>query len=131
MGQALDNALEQKGLWIVILLRLSPIIPFNVLNYVLGVTNVRFWHYSVACLAMLPGTMLYVFLGASAGSLTEIGGGGDEVEEMESNKGVTIGVIVVGVIFGILAIGVTSYYAKQELNKVLEEKENENNEEGD
>jgi len=129
--QALDNALEQKGLWIMILLRLSPIVPFNVLNYVMGVTNVQFWHYCVACVAMLPGTILYVFLGASAGSLSEIGGGGDDVEEeAESNKVLTITVIVVGIVFGFLAIGVTSYYAKQELNKVLEERE-ENDEEGD
>lgn len=117
--KALDNALVDKGLRIMILLRLSPIVPFNVLNYIAGVTGVQFWHYTIACVAMLPGTILYVFLGASAGSLAEIGGD-DEDDEQESNKAVTISVVVIGVVFGILAIGLTSYYAKQELNKVLD-----------
>jgi len=129
--KALDNALEDKGLRIMVLLRLSPIVPFNVLNYIAGVTGVQLWHYVVACVAMLPGTILYVFLGASAGSLTAISGGMDDndadadadsgEEDPTNNKVVTITVVVVGVVFGILAIVVTSYYAKQELNKVLEQ----------
>jgi len=140
--KALDNALMDKGLRIMVLLRLSPIVPFNALNYIAGVTGVQLWHYSVACVAMLPGTILYVFLGASAGSLTAISGtvdGDDDddedaEEDPSSNKAVTISVVVVGVVFGILAIAVTSYYAKQELNKVLEqekEENDENNDEGD
>jgi len=121
--QAIDNALTNNGLKIMILLRLSPIIPFNILNYAAGVTGVHFWHYAVASVAMLPGTILYVFLGASAGSLLEIGGssdGDDEAEEGGTSPAVTYSIIVVGIVFGILAVGVTSYYAKQELNKVLE-----------
>jgi len=123
--KALDNALMDKGLRIMILLRLSPIVPFNALNYIMGVTGVTLWQYVVACVAMLPGTILYVFLGASAGSLAEIGG--EDGEEQESNRTITIIVVVVGVVFGILAIGVTSYYAKKELNKVLEDKAAEDN----
>lgn len=135
---ALDNALADKGLRIMVLLRLSPIVPFNALNYIAGVTGIKFWHYTLACFGMLPGTILYVFLGASAGSLSEIGGGdGDEGDgdgETEGeNKTVTISVIVVGVVFGFLAVAVTSYYAKLELNKVLDaEKEDEGDDnEGD
>jgi len=135
--EAIDNALEEKGFRIMVLLRLSPIIPFNVLNYVSGITAIKFIHYCLACFAMLPGTILYVFLGASAGSLSEIGGGNEDennandadlddetIEQLEKeDKTVTIVVIVVGVVFGVLAIAVTSYYAKQELNKVIEKKE--------
>jgi len=129
--EAIDTALAEKGFRIMVLLRLSPIIPFNVLNYVSGITAIQFFHYCIACVAMLPGTILYVFLGASAGSLSEIGCNDDLVddEDMEQlekeDKTVTIVVIVVGVIFGVLAIAVTSYYAKQELNKVIEKKEQE------
>jgi len=132
--EAIDTALAEKGFRIMVLLRLSPIIPFNVLNYVSGITAINFFHYCIACVAMLPGTILYVFLGASAGSLSEIGGNEDDnnddlmddedIEKLEKeDKTVTIVVIVVGVIFGVLAIAVTSYYAKQELNKVIEKKE--------
>mmetsp|Transcript_53809 Transcript_53809/g.60913 ORF Transcript_53809/g.60913 Transcript_53809/m.60913 type:complete len:346 (-) Transcript_53809:318-1355(-) len=131
--EAIDNALAEKGFRIMVLLRLSPIIPFNVLNYVSGITAIKLFHYCIACFAMLPGTILYVFLGASAGSLSEIGGKDADVdlddeyiEQLEKeDKTVTIVVIVVGVIFGVLAIALTSYYAKQELNKVIEKKEQE------
>merc|ERR1712085_33060 len=131
--EAIDNALAEKGFRIMVLLRLRPIIPFNVLNYVSGITAIKLFHYCIACFAMLPGTILYVFLGASAGSLSEIGGKDADVdlddeyiEQLEKeDKTVTIVVIVVGVIFGVLAIALTSYYAKQELNKVIEKKEQE------
>jgi uncharacterized membrane protein YdjX (TVP38/TMEM64 family) len=61
---ALDEAIARKGGWIVFLLRLSPVFPFNLLNYALGLTGVRFWPYLLASwLGMLPGTIAYVLLG--------------------------------------------------------------------
>src|SRR6516162_4238917 len=61
---ALDQAVTRKGGWIVFLLRLSPVFPFNLLNYALGLTGVRFWHYVLASwIGMLPGTIAYVLVG--------------------------------------------------------------------
>merc|ERR1719182_984371 len=71
--EALDAAVENNGLKIFCLLRLSPIVPFNVLNYVAGVSAITLRDYCLALFAMIPGTILYVFLGASAGSLVESG----------------------------------------------------------
>lgn len=116
---ALDAALAQKGFRIMCLLRLCPIMPFVLLNYIAGVTTVRLSSYVLANFCQLPGTVLYVFLGASAGSLAAedgpSGGGGKT-----KNKTVTITVVTLGVVFGLLAIGVTSYYARQELNKEVD-----------
>jgi uncharacterized membrane protein YdjX (TVP38/TMEM64 family) len=72
---AIDRAVAQQGLKIVALLRLSPVFPFNLLNYALGLTQVRFVDYLLACFAMLPGTLLYVYYGHAAGSLAEAAGG--------------------------------------------------------
>ena len=116
--EALDVAFEEKGFRIMALLRLSPIIPFNAINYIAGVTALSFWSYVWAMIAILPGTALYVFLGASAGSLADSASSGE-------NSTVTIIVAVVGVIFGVLAVGMTSYYAKKELNKVVEKRQGE------
>jgi uncharacterized membrane protein YdjX (TVP38/TMEM64 family) len=75
--QAIDRAVEREGFKIVALLRLSPIFPFNLLNYSLGLTRVRFGAYFAACIAMLPGTILYVYYGAAAGNLASaLSGGG-------------------------------------------------------
>jgi uncharacterized membrane protein YdjX (TVP38/TMEM64 family) len=72
---AIDRAVAREGLKIVVLLRLSPVFPFNLLNYALGLTRVRFLHYFVASIAMLPGTLLYVYYGNAAGSLAAAASG--------------------------------------------------------
>jgi uncharacterized membrane protein YdjX (TVP38/TMEM64 family) len=64
---AIDRAIAQQGRKVVFLLRLSPVIPFNVLNYALGLTQVRVADYVLASIGMLPGTVLYVYSGKLAG----------------------------------------------------------------
>uniref|UniRef100_A0A7S2MII1 VTT domain-containing protein n=1 Tax=Helicotheca tamesis TaxID=374047 RepID=A0A7S2MII1_9STRA len=114
--EAVDVALKEKGLRIMILLRLSPLIPFNALNYIVGVTSVSFRDFTIAMIGILPGTLLYVFLGSSAGSLTDSSSGGD-------NSAVRILTIVLGSVFGILGVCVTSYYARKELQNVISRRE--------
>jgi uncharacterized membrane protein YdjX (TVP38/TMEM64 family) len=72
---AIDRAVGQEGFKIVALLRLSPVFPFNLLNYSLGLTKVPFLDYFLASIAMLPGTLLYVYYGKAAGSLAAVAGG--------------------------------------------------------
>jgi uncharacterized membrane protein YdjX (TVP38/TMEM64 family) len=72
---AIDKAVGREGLKIVALLRLSPVFPFNLLNYALGLTKVRFLSYLAACAAMLPGTLLYVYYGKALGSLAALASG--------------------------------------------------------
>ncbi len=61
---AMDKAINENGWKIVALLRLSPAVPFNLQNYLYGLTGIRFWPYLLTSwLAMLPTTFLYVYLG--------------------------------------------------------------------
>jgi uncharacterized membrane protein YdjX (TVP38/TMEM64 family) len=61
-----DRAIGKQGVKLVFLLRLSPLIPFNLSNYFYGLTAVKFWPYVIASwIGMLPGTFLYVYLGAA------------------------------------------------------------------
>ena len=76
---AVDSAIGKEGGKIVLLLRLSPVFPFNALNYLLGLTAVKFWHYVIGSwLGMMPATVLYVYLGhiGKAGLEAASGGGG-------------------------------------------------------
>lgn len=67
--QAIDRAITAQGWWFVALLRLSPLVPFNLQNYLYGLTGLPFGVCTLTSLvAMLPGTALYVGLG-SAGRL--------------------------------------------------------------
>lgn len=70
---AIDAAVETTGLKVVFLLRLSPIFPFTLLNYALGLTRVRLRDYILGSfLGMLPGTFLYVYLGSSVANITSL-----------------------------------------------------------
>ncbi len=66
-AQALDRAVSHNSFKLILLLRLSPVIPFNVLNYALGLSDIALGRYVVASfVGMLPGTWLYVYLGSLA-----------------------------------------------------------------
>jgi len=72
---AIDRAVGAQGRKIVFLLRLSPVFPFNLLNYGLGLTKVSFADYAAASVGMLPGTLLYVYYGKLAGDVAALAGG--------------------------------------------------------
>jgi uncharacterized membrane protein YdjX (TVP38/TMEM64 family) len=73
---AVERAVARGGWRIVGLLRLSPLFPFNLLNYGLGLTPVRLREYVLASwIGMMPGTLLYVWLGALAGDVTQLASG--------------------------------------------------------
>ena len=64
---ALDQAVADQGWRIVVLTRLSPLFPFTFLNYAFGLTRVTLREYVLASwLGMMPGTVLYVYLGSLA-----------------------------------------------------------------
>jgi len=69
----IDKAVSKEGLKIVILVRLSPLFPFNLLNYAFGVTSVSWQDYLIGSLGMIPGTIMYVYLGYLAGNIALIG----------------------------------------------------------
>jgi uncharacterized membrane protein YdjX (TVP38/TMEM64 family) len=69
---AIDAAIREQGWKVVLLLRLSPLVPFSLSNYLYGLTAVRFWPYVLAsAVGMLPGTLLYVSLGAAGRAAAE------------------------------------------------------------
>ena len=106
--KALDEAFKRKGFFIFLLLR-----PFNAINYIGGVTSIKLRHYTLALIGMLPGTVLYCFIGATAGSLTTGSMSGPA----------TIASIAVGIVLGLLAVFVVSYYAKKEFNAIVAQQE--------
>jgi uncharacterized membrane protein YdjX (TVP38/TMEM64 family) len=71
--KAIDAAVGREGFKIVLLTRLSPVFPFNLLNYAFGITDVGLRDYFLGCIGMLPGTVLYVYIGSLASSLATLG----------------------------------------------------------
>jgi len=82
---AIDEAVAQQGFKIVLLTRLSPVFPFNMLNYAFGLTKISFWKYALGSwIGMLPGTVMYVYFGAGLRSLADVAAG--EVEKGATGK---------------------------------------------
>jgi len=77
--RALDQAVAENGFQIVLLTRLSPVFPFLPLNYAFGLTRVRFRDYFLASwVGMLPGTVLYVYLGSTVREIADLAAGNVE-----------------------------------------------------
>ena len=75
-SRLIDDAVAKEGFKIVLLLRLSPVFPFNLLNYTLGLTKVSFGKYVLAnMIGMLPATLMYVYFGSAARSLADAAAG--------------------------------------------------------
>lgn len=75
--RAVDAAIAKEGFKIILLLRLSPIFPFALSNYLYGLTSVPFWPYlSASMLGFLPGTIAYVYGGGRVGQLVDGAGDG-------------------------------------------------------
>jgi uncharacterized membrane protein YdjX (TVP38/TMEM64 family) len=67
--KAIDLAVAKEGWKIVLLTRLCPIFPFNLLNYVFGVTQVSLKDYILGSFGIIPGTVMYVYIGSLANNL--------------------------------------------------------------
>ncbi len=73
---AIDEAIHQKGLLVVLLARLSLILPYILLNYSLGLTAVRLRDYLMgSAVGMLPGIFLFVFIGTTVTDIAAIASG--------------------------------------------------------
>jgi uncharacterized membrane protein YdjX (TVP38/TMEM64 family) len=71
--KAVANAVREEGWKVVLLLRLSPLVPFELQNYFFGITDIPFRHYVLATfVGIIPGTIVYVYLGI----IVRMGGGG-------------------------------------------------------
>jgi uncharacterized membrane protein YdjX (TVP38/TMEM64 family) len=109
---AIDRAVSKEGLKIVLLTRLSPIFPFNLLNYAFGLTGVSLKDYIIGSVGMIPGTIVYVYIGSLAGNLALIG-----TEASPTNPTLQWAIRIVGFVATIVVTVYVTRIAKQALAK--------------
>ncbi len=110
---AIDRAVGKEGLKIVILTRLSPIFPFNLLNYAFGVTGVSIQDYIIGSIGMIPGTLMFVYIGSLAGSVALIG-----TETAPTNPTLQWTIRIVGFVATIAVTIYITRIAKQALSQL-------------
>lgn len=72
---AVRRAVADDGLWVMFLLRLSPVVPFVLLNYTLALSGVRYRNFVVAMVGTLPTIVMYVYYGKIVGDVAKIAAG--------------------------------------------------------
>lgn len=101
---AIDKAVAKEGFKIVLLTRLSPVFPFNLLNYAFGITGVLLRDYALGSVGMIPGTIMYVYIGSLAGDLARIG-----TESQPTNPTIQWAIRIIGFI---ATVAVTVYVTR-------------------
>jgi uncharacterized membrane protein YdjX (TVP38/TMEM64 family) len=69
------RAVAEQGVWLMFLLRLSPLVPFVQLNYVLVLSGVRYRDFLIATLGMWPTIVMYVYYGKVVGDVAALAAG--------------------------------------------------------
>lgn len=95
---------------LVFLLRLCPIAPFTVLNYLLGITGIKVKDFMLGAFGMLPGAFVYVLLGTTISSIADAANGNFEGGAM------TMVLLIFGTIMAFVAIIYISIVTKRYLN---------------
>jgi uncharacterized membrane protein YdjX (TVP38/TMEM64 family) len=119
---AIDVAAAEHGLRIMAMLYLTPILPLGPVSYMCGTTSMALSHFIIAKVAALPLMMLYVFIGASTGTLISKGKPGGEVMGDEQVKSIEENqtLIISGILLSFVTIACITHFIKKELNKILD-----------
>ncbi|NEP83340.1 MAG: TVP38/TMEM64 family protein [Okeania sp. SIO3B3] len=113
--QVVDRAVVKEGFKIVFLTRLCPLFPFNLLNYAFGVMQVSLKDYIFGSLGMIPGTIMYVYIGSIVGDITLIG-----TSQQPTNSTVELIKWIINIVGLIATVAITIYLTRL-AKKALEE----------
>lgn len=87
------QAVAGEGAWIQFLLRLSPLVPYNLLNYALGLSHVRYRDFVVALVGMLPAIVMYTYYGKVVGDVAALAAGIAPPRGVEYYTLLTVGLV--------------------------------------
>lgn len=113
--RAIDEAIAREGFKIVLLTRLSPLIPFNLLNYVLSITNVSLKDYVFGSIGMIPGAIVYVYLGSLTGDMAGLTTAPHPISPQA--KAINLAVHAVGCLATVIVSVYLTWIAKKALNE--------------
>jgi uncharacterized membrane protein YdjX (TVP38/TMEM64 family) len=113
---AIDRALERNGLRLMLLLRLSPLIPFSIFNYVAALTSVSFRDYALAHVGIIPGSAAYCYIGSALSNIRDTV---NNQKVRSKNPAIDWTLLAVGVVATVAALVLLTIYARRELNQSI------------
>jgi uncharacterized membrane protein YdjX (TVP38/TMEM64 family) len=109
------EAVAGGGAWVQFLLRLSPLVPYNLLNYALGLSHVRFRDFLIASVGMLPAIVMYAYYGMVVGDVAALAAGVAPPRGIEYYT-----LLIVGLITTVLATTLITRAAKRAIERQKE-----------
>lgn len=116
--RAVHLAIEEKGVWLLIMLRMCPVVPFTPVNFFFGATRMSFGAYTIGLLGILPTTLGHVFLGTTLSDIEDAIKG---KTNWKDNFWLLI-MVILGTALAIIAIIWLSVVTNRYLNQIIREK---------
>ena len=118
--RALSTAIADEGQILLVMLRMSFIIPFAALNFICGVVEIGFCTFYVSLIATLPGIIIHLFIGTSLPVIAAL----FEGKKLDNNSGaIAIGFIIFGTVLGLASGIYLTYITKQKFNEIIRHEE--------
>jgi hypothetical protein len=112
--RAIDMGLKHNGFKLVFLMRMTPIMPYNIMNYMMGVTSLKMSDFNLGCLGMFPLTAINVYIGVQLDSVNDIIKGTYNLGPWQPV------LIVLGGVMITLITSLLVSFSNDELNRILQ-----------
>ena len=107
----MEQVVQKGGLKLIILVRLSPMFPFSILNYFYGLNNIKFIDFAIGLLGIIPGTFLYCAIGSLTKSLQDL-------KDIQPTNNLFI--TIISIISSLMVVYFSAKYAKEYINESKE-----------
>ena len=113
---AIDKALDTDGFYLMTLLHFCPLISFSILNFIIGITSMRFIPFCLSIIGILPGTIIYLLMGTSISDVRDI----ISSKNTKHNAKLNLYFVIAGTIIGLIGIAYTSWVTKRYFDEIVE-----------
>ena len=118
---AIDKAMESDGFFLMTLLHFCPLVPFTVLNFIIGITSMGLVDFCLSIIGIIPGTVVYILMGTSIQDVRDI----VSARKSSKNSKINLAFIIAGTLIGLIGIAYTSYVTKKYFDEIVTKAEEE------
>lgn len=119
--KALDKALVTDGFILMTLLHMSPMVPFSILNFCVGMSAMSFKDFCMSFIGVIPGSVVFVLIGTTLSDIHDLINGKSTLNKREQKIELTF--VSIGSVLGIAAIIWTSIVTKKYFDEIVAENE--------
>ena len=109
----IEAVVQRHGLKVAVVIRLSPIFPFVMTNYIFGVTSIRTTHYILGLIGILPGCAFYPFIGSTISHLSDISRADSKVSKSPTG----LAILIIGSVMTVIGMAAFTFAARRQFQR--------------